>query len=259
MEESDVAYSTQQDMEQRIGLSQLTALTNDVWQVSAPGSVVATAATGGSLAIDTYYYVVTAVSEKGETVQSSEVSATTDGTKKTIELTWATVPGARAYKVYRSTTSLSYTTPCLVGETTALLYDDDGSVSPLLAGAPTSDAFLPNAAVIATLIAKADHLIDAKAGQVYTVPFTTVPDVVKDISADLACYFALQRRPVNIEMPKAWDEAYKHALEQLEDISNMLLRLPTTATIESAESNIVTPTTDPIVDFNDSDNAMSDY
>ncbi len=252
-------YSTQQDMEQRIGLSQLTALTNDVWQVSAPASVVATPASGGSLAVDTYYYVVTAVSEKGETVQSSEVNGTTDGTNKTIGLTWATVAGARAYKVYRSTTSGSYTTPCLVAQVTVLLYNDAGTVSPLLAGAPTSDAFLPNAAVITTLIAKADHLIDAKAGQVYTVPFTTVPDVIKDISADLAVYFALQRRPVNIETPKAWQEAYKNALAQLEDISNMLLRLPTTATIASAEGNIVTPTTDPVVDFNDSDNAMSDY
>jgi phage gp36-like protein len=249
-----MAYCTQTDLEQRIGLVNLAALTNDIWQVSAPSSPSATASSGGSLTADTtYYYVVTAYSEKGETVQSSEVNATTTSVNKKITVSWTSVSGAKIYKVYRSTTTNSYTTPCFLAQTTSTSYADSGSVT-LTAGAPQSDAFSPNSGVITALIARADNCIEAYAGQVYTVPFPTTPDIVKEISIDLACYYAFQRRPLNMEMPKEWEDIYKSAMDKLEKISNMLLRLPATATIASAESNMQVSNTARI-DFTNEDNS----
>lgn len=82
----------------------------------------ATPAAGGSLAAGTtYYYRVVAVvcdsSDTDVTEQSqknlygqpcAEVSATTDATNKTINLSWTAVSGATGYLVFRSTVSDSY-------------------------------------------------------------------------------------------------------------------------------------------------------
>lgn len=244
-------YCTQSDLEQRIGLSQLASLTNDIWQVSAPASPSCNVVAGGSLS-GTYYYVITAVGEKGETVQSTEVTGTT-GANKTMRLAWTAVSAARGYKIYRSAVSGTYTTPCFLVMTTAVTYDDTGALT-LTAGAPQSDAFAPNSGVVTALILKADTKIDSLAGQVYTVPFTTVPDIIKNISIDLSCYYALQRRPINVPMPKEWQDAYDKAMQTLEDISNMLVRMPDTATIASKEADFE-PSNWTKIDFSDTDNS----
>jgi hypothetical protein len=64
-----------------------------------------TATTGGTLPATTaYYYVVTATNANGETIASNEVTATTGATAtNTISLSWANVPFAYGYKVYRGT------------------------------------------------------------------------------------------------------------------------------------------------------------
>lgn len=123
----------------------------------------------------------------------------------------------------------------------------------------TANSTVADPVIIEQILTNVNSIIDAKAGQVYTVPFTTIPDKVKQIAIDFACFQAMQRRPANMPMPKEWDDANKAAMKDLEDISNMLLRLPDTATIASAESDMVTPTTDPLVDFNDSTNDMSQF
>ncbi len=251
-------YCTQSDLEQRIGLSQLAALTNDIWQVAAPTGATATKTTGGSLSEVAYYYVITAISDKGETIQSSQVTDTCDASNHSIILAWSAVSTAKAYKIYRSLTTNSYVTPCLLTTTTAVTYTDTGALT-LASGAPTSDSFLPNVSVITALILKADTKIDSLAGQVYTVPFATIPDIIKTISVDLACYFAFQRRPINIEMPKMWQTAYDYAMTQLEAISNMLLRLPDTATVASSESSIDTSNATDQVSFTDPNNLLSNY
>lgn len=248
-------YCTQSDLEQRIGLTRLCELTNDIWQQSAPTGVSCNVVAGGSLS-GTYYYVVTALNEKGETVQSSEVTGTT-GANKTMRIAWTAVSAAKAYKIYRSTSTGVYTTPCLVVQTTAVTYDDAGATT-LLSGAPQSDSFAPNSGIITALIAKADTKIDSLAGQVYTVPFTTVPDIIKNISIDLTCYYAFQRRPINMEMPKEWQAAHDNAIQILEDISNMLIYLPTTAVIASAESD-VEASNSARIDFTDEDNSEYYY
>lgn len=253
-----MAYSTQQDLEQRIGLTLLTQLMNDVWQVSAPASPSANAAAGGSLADDTYYYVVSAVSEKGETVQSSEVNATTSGSNNSVTVAWSAVSQARAYRVYRSLTTDTYATPCLVAQTTAVTYTDTGAVSPLLAGAPTDDAWSPNAGNVAAVIANADTLIDAKLGMVYTVPFTTVPSIIRDLSVDIACYTAFQRRSLNQDMPKMWQKIYDDAMKMLDSIAEMTIRLPDTATVASA-SAAIDGSRGAEIDFNDATSNLYNY
>jgi hypothetical protein len=49
-------------------------------------------------------------------------------------------------------------------------------------------------AVVTAAIAKADALIDSYCGQVETVPFTTVPDIVQQHSVTIAIYFLYARR-----------------------------------------------------------------
>lgn len=116
-----------------------------------------------------------------------------------------------------------------------------------------SDA--PDSGVLSALVSRAQTIIDGKAGQVYTVPFTAVPDVIKEIAIDIVCFYCFQRRITNIEMPKSVEASYADALSRLEAVSNMLLKLPTSATIASAEADVVA--TPPLVDFNSTDSTMS--
>lgn len=72
--------------------------------------------TGGTLAADTYYYVVTAIKTTnetgpvvGETVVSNEQEVTTTGATSSVKITWRAIAGAEGYKIYRTTTSGDYT------------------------------------------------------------------------------------------------------------------------------------------------------
>lgn len=62
-----------------------------------------TATTGGTIAANTYYLVVTALTATGETVRSNEQSQVTTGATSTITVNWAAVPGAASYRVYLGT------------------------------------------------------------------------------------------------------------------------------------------------------------
>jgi len=125
----------------------------------------------------------------------------------------------------------------------------------------TANSTVPDAAVIAMILARVNAEIDSKAGQVYVVPFDPVPDLIKRIAVDLACYEVFQRRPVNMEMPKDWETARKMAQQQLDDVSNMLVRLPDTATIASTESDMNTDNSMPLISFTDqsASNLLQDY
>lgn len=69
--------------------------------IGVPDGVSASATDGGSLTSGTYYYVVTALNNNGETVASAEVSADVDGSSTTaVEVSWNSVPGATKYRVY---------------------------------------------------------------------------------------------------------------------------------------------------------------
>ena len=121
----------------------------------------------------------------------------------------------------------------------------------------TTGATIASGVVIEQILANADAMIDAKAGQVYTIPLTMPEPKIKQIAIDLACFAVMQRRPAGVGMPKEWDDANKAALKDLEDISNELLRLSDSQTIASTESNMVAVTNVPLVDFFDSTNGAS--
>ncbi len=71
-----------------------------------PTGLAATAfVSGGSLATGTYFYKVAARNINGETLASTEVSATVTGPSGRVALAWDAVPGATSYRVYRGTAS----------------------------------------------------------------------------------------------------------------------------------------------------------
>lgn len=66
-------------------------------------------------------------------------------------------------------------------------------------------------------ISGADAEIDSYCGTKYAVPFTTVPDLVKKCSIDIAIYNLYSRRVE--EIPGTRSDRYKNAIRQLEGIA----------------------------------------
>jgi phage gp36-like protein len=97
-----------------------------------------------------------------------------------------------------------------------------------------------NEARVTEAIAKADALIDSYCGQVATVPFVTVPAVIKQHSITLAIYYLYTRRAVAPELIK---DNYKDAIKHLGDISTGKAALPPT-TEADYEDNIETSRTE---------------
>jgi hypothetical protein len=78
--------------------------TSNLVGLSSPTITATGYTTLGSLAANTYYYGVTAVNSTGEsTLAVAQKSVTTTGSTGSVNLTWAPVPGATSYNVYRST------------------------------------------------------------------------------------------------------------------------------------------------------------
>jgi phage gp36-like protein len=121
----------------------------------------------------------------------------------------------------------------------------------------TPNATTPDAALVSTLIARADGVIDAQVRQVYDVPLSPVPEVIKSISVDLASFFLLQRRFSETEMPSDWQQAYKDAVDLLKDIADMKVALVGVSQIRSPEAEIVAPP--PAMDFRDRSRQESFY
>lgn len=90
-------------------------------------SNLATATTGGTLAADDYFYVVTAKDALGETTVSNEKTVTTTGAASTVTVSWAAVSGATSYNIYRGTASGVWT---LLDNATGTSYTDNGSKTP---------------------------------------------------------------------------------------------------------------------------------
>jgi hypothetical protein len=84
------------------------SLTSDITPVlgTPKQPTVTTATTGGSLAANTYYYVVTALNTAGQTLASAETSIVTTGSTSANTITWSPgVVGAATYRVWRGTAS----------------------------------------------------------------------------------------------------------------------------------------------------------
>ncbi len=72
-------------------------------------------------------------------------------------------------------------------------------------------------------IAQADAEIDSYCGGRYAVPFTTVPDIAKKISVDIAIYNLYSRRVESL--PETRADRYKNAIRQLEGIAKGLVSI----------------------------------
>lgn len=107
---------------------------------TAPASVSATPAAGGSLAQPaTYYYKVTALYDGVESRVSTQVSGATDGTNQKITIAWTADPKATGFRVYRGTGSNGQDRYMAVAAgATSLL--DDGTVTTVLAAPPSHSA-----------------------------------------------------------------------------------------------------------------------
>ena len=81
---------------------------------------------GGSLALNTYYYVITAYDANGETGFSNEITGFVTGANRQVNLSWNAVAGAAGYRVYRSTVSGGFSATSIVMDTTSLAYTDNG-------------------------------------------------------------------------------------------------------------------------------------
>lgn len=109
----------------------------------------------------------------------------------------------------------------------------------------TNDAanpVLPDANIVNAAIQCADRDIDAKAGQVYTVPFVAgtncdaIPSTINDISIILSICYCFLRRFSEVDMPKQWQVAQKDALQRLDDVSDLLLFLDGNPFVQSKEA-----------------------
>lgn len=92
----------------------------------------------------------------------------------------------------------------LIPETVIIQLTDDENVS------------VVNQARVDEAISKADALIDSKCKARYAVPFDPVPDIISNLSADMAIY-NLYARKVE-EIPKTRDDINTAAIKQLNDI-----------------------------------------
>lgn len=115
--------------------------------ISTPSGEASVASSGGALAANTYRYMVSAINESGETLPSAETSATTSGGNLTITVTWTAVPGATAYKVYRSLATGSAAKRYLATVVSPIYIDagQDTTTTDLVAAANTTEGttYLP--------------------------------------------------------------------------------------------------------------------
>jgi phage gp36-like protein len=80
-------------------------------------------------------------------------------------------------------------------------------------------------------ISVADSIIDGYMRGRYSIPLSTVPELIKTIAIDIAIYKLYERR-LKLEMPEAMMARYKNALKMLEQIQKGLIKLG----IESPET-----------------------
>ena len=110
-----------------------------------PAITLGAASGGGAFAAGTYYWTVTAINSRGETIASNEVSATLTANQQQV-INWGAVSGATGYKVYRGTVSGSENVlVTTVGAVTT--YTDTGS-----AGTSATPPPVANSASIADIL-----------------------------------------------------------------------------------------------------------
>ncbi len=113
------------------------------WPMLSPpvqnAAVVQQDAGGANWALIPHYWVVTALNDFGETLQSNEITATPVNIDDRILIAWDPVPGATLYKVYRTQNQGVYTSPAqlLAPFLTATQFLDSDGAQPIVGLPPT--------------------------------------------------------------------------------------------------------------------------
>lgn len=81
-----------------------------------------------------------------------------------------------------------------------------------------------NAARVDKAISTAGSIIDGYLRGRYTLPLSTVPDLVKTISVDISVFKLYERRR-EMDMPESLSSRYKNAVKLLEQIQKGLISL----------------------------------
>lgn len=106
------------------GVARVVASEDVMPNLGVPSSVSALAIAGGSLTAGTFYYVVTALDQVGETIGSTEVSAyVNSSTTASVNIAWAAISGAVKYHVYGRT----HAAQTAYWETTSVSFTDNGT------------------------------------------------------------------------------------------------------------------------------------
>ncbi|MEW5847490.1 MAG: putative metal-binding motif-containing protein [Myxococcota bacterium] len=157
---------------------------------ASPGGVSVQAQAGGTLALGFYGYRVSAVHSDG--LSTVEVPAgpaavgQADGTNLTLRVSWSPVPGAQAYRVYRtgtpsipSTADDAARATTLIGEVTGTELIDDGSISPQTTLPVTGEAPLPRGSLSRFQVDSQSSLTSARMGfEIVRVPLGNTVDAV---------------------------------------------------------------------------------
>lgn len=109
-------------------------------------TVTATAAAGGALADDEWFYAIASVTLNGEQKPGVVDSATTATTNNSVDLTWTADANAKLYKIYRGTTN-TVADMRLLAVIPALTYDSAGNISGAVAAWSDEGALTPNSAI----------------------------------------------------------------------------------------------------------------
>jgi phage gp36-like protein len=118
------------------------------------------------------------------------------------------------------------------------------------------DGAEPNEDVVTTIIFKADSEINSVLSGSYSVPFSTVPDKVRQISIDLSAYYLMRRRFSANEVPKSWTDAFLKAQEDLVKIASLEVTVPGAVSNNSA-AKAVPMSENRTFGFTDDDNPLS--
>ena len=80
-----------------------------------------------------------------------------------------------------------------------------------------------DATVLARAIADADAEIDSYCSIVYSVPFSTVPDIIRKVSVDISIYNLYSRR--QFVVPEERKDRYERAVQFLADVAKGMASL----------------------------------
>lgn len=152
----------------------------------APPVLAGSPTAGGSLTAGVYKYYLTAINALGETTVSNEVTVTTAAGNLTAALTWAAVPGATGYKIYRTAAAGASNSELLVATVGAVtLYNDAAVGAPSGAFPTVNTASNPN--VYAAPVKFVPYLNEALAYSQDTTwrrPIRNTPGLVGAVAGD---------------------------------------------------------------------------